>query len=375
MPAASFDAAEFRSLFPALKKFVYLNTPTAPPGARPVLDALRGAETMWEEGAFTWRGWEESAHETRPLFAELIGAAPESVALLPSLSEAAATVAMSLPPGRIVVGDHEFRSNLWPWLALESRRSEVECVRADKGVVTTDAYLEAITPATELVAISAVQSSNGHRVDLARIADRVQEVDARLFVNATQLLGALTLDLHAVNPDYLAAHGYKWMLGPRGAAWLYVRPDRLAELRPLAPNWKSALDPYASYYGGPVDLASDASKLDASLAWFSWVGAKAALELLISLDRRAVERRCLQLAAHFRSSAVERGFTVTPQELPSQIVALQVGDPVGLQDRMQERSVVASVRGGGLRLGFHAFNDESDIEAGLDALGTASRLE
>jgi selenocysteine lyase/cysteine desulfurase len=284
-------------------------------------------------------------------------------------------VASSLPAGRMVVGEHEFRSNLWPWLALESRGCEVACVPGAEGVVTTDAYLEAITPTTELVAISAVQSSNGHRVDLARIAERVKEVDARLFVNATQLLGAFTWDLHDVDPDYLAAHGYKWMLGPRGAAWLYVRSDRLDELRPLAPNWKSAPDPYASYYGGPVDLASDASKLDASLAWFSWVGAKAALELLLSLDRHAVERRCLQLAAAFRSGATERGFSVTPQELPSQIVALRIDDPVALQSRLQERSVVASVRGGGLRLGFHAFNDESDVEAGLDALGTASRLE
>lgn len=375
MPAATFDAAEFRSLFPALKNFVYLNTPTAPPGSRPVLDALRRAATTWEDGAFTWRGWEEEAHDTRPLFGDLIGGAPpESVALLTSLSQAAATVAHSLiggeDGGRVVVAEHEFRSNLWPWLTLAERGFEVVRIPAIDGVVSTDAYVEAITPGARLVAISAVQSSNGYRVDLAPIAERAREIDARLFLNLTQMLGALTFDVEDISPDYVAAHGYKWMLCPRGAAWLYVRPDRLESMQPLAPNWKSAADPYASYYGGDLDLAAGAHKLDASLAWFSWVGAKAALQLLLSLDRRAVERRCLDLAAAFRAGACERGFACVPEELPSHIVGLQIEDASGLRERLERHSVVASVRGGGLRLGFHAFNDESDVEAGLDALGS-----
>ncbi|MGH2734547.1 MAG: aminotransferase class V-fold PLP-dependent enzyme [Actinomycetota bacterium] len=370
MTAAGFDPAEFRSLFPALKNFVYLNTPTAPPGSLPVLDALRRAETTWEEGAFTWRGWEDEAQDTRPLFGKLIGAAPESVALLTSLSEAAATVALSLSgTGRVVVAEHEFRSNLWPWLTLRERGFEVVRIPTVDGVVSTDAYVEAVTPGTRLVAISAVQSFNGYRVDLAPIAERAREVDARLFLNLTQMLGALTFDVEEIRPDYVAAHGYKWMLCPRGAAWLYVRPDRLESMTPLAPNWKSAADPHASYYGGDLDLSRSASRLDSSLPWFSWVGAKAALQLLLSLDRRAVEQRCLELAAAFRGGASERGFVCVPEEHPSHIVGLEIDDPAALHERLERRNVVASVRGGGLRLGFHAFNDESDVEAGLDALG------
>lgn len=374
MGADGFDSVPFRSHFPALKNFVYVNTPAAPPGARPILDALRAAESTWEEGGFTWRMWEEEAHATRPLFGELIGGAgAESIALLPSLSEAAATVALSLPAGRIVVGENEFRSNFWPWLANEARGCEIVRVAPAQGAVSTESLIDAIIPGTLLVTVSAVQSSNGYRVDLEAVAERVRQVDAQLFVNLTQYLGALQFDIKRVRPDYVAAHGYKWMLAPRGATWLYVRPDRLERMTPLAPNWKSSRDPYSSYYGGDIDLAATAAKLDASLAWFPWVGARAALDLLLSLDREAVESRCLELAGAFYEGARERGFELATREMASQIVSVRVRDPDAVLARLHEQRVVASLRDGRLRVGFHAFNDLSDVDACLQALGRSAR--
>jgi hypothetical protein len=135
------------------------------------------------------------------------------------------------------------------------------------------------------------------------------------------------------------------------------------------PSWKSVPEPYQDYYGGPMDLAPDARKLDTSLAWFSWPGALASLDLLRSLDPEVVERRCLELASAFREAAGELGFATVPQEVPSQTVALEVPDPEGVHERLRRREVVGAVRGGHLRLGFHAFNDESDVGRALDALG------
>ncbi len=363
------DLASFRAQFPALERFVWLNTPTVPPAARPVLEALRRVEKEWEDGNFVWERWEAEADATRTLFARLIGADAGSIALVPSVAEAAATVAHSLPRGRIVVGEREFQSNLFPWLALQQAGFEVAQVPSVDGVVPTDDILEAIDGRTVLVAVTAVQSSNGFRLRLAEIAQKTRRVGARLFVNLTQSLGALRFTLAEIPADYVAVHGYKWLLGPRGAAWLYVRPDHVARTSPLAPSWKSVPNPYADYYGGPYELAPDARRLDASLAWFPWVGARAALELILSLDAEAVETRCLQLAASFRERARERGFRLTPEEVPSQIVGLLVEDPEGLRDRLARQRVVAAVRGGFLRVGFHAFNDEGDLSAALTALG------
>src|SRR5919106_7020171 len=112
------DVQGFRAEFPALERLVWLNTATIAPGARPVLEAMRAALGEWEDGSASWQSWEADAYATRERFARLIGARAEDVALMTYLAEAAATVAGSLPPGRVVVGEREFRSNLFPWLAL-----------------------------------------------------------------------------------------------------------------------------------------------------------------------------------------------------------------------------------------------------------------
>lgn len=363
------DLAEFRAQFPALASTTWLNTATAPPAARPVADALRRIQSEWETGEFAWTDWEADAYATRPLFADLINADPETVALVSSVSFAAATVAASLPPGRVIVGAREFRSNYFPWAALESRGFEVVVAPADEHlVVPTDAFLDLLVDGTVLVAVSEVQSSNGHRVDLTRLVEAAHGRGARVFVDLCQSLGALRFDASATEIDYAATHGYKWLLAPRGAGWLYVRPDHLDGVAPLAPSWKSAEDPYGDFYGGPLEYAKTAQKLDVSLAWFSWPGALAALQLLGQLDPEEVERHALHLAELFREGARSLGLRVTPVEIPSQIVAVEVGDPERLRERLREEHVVAAVRDRYLRIGFHGFNNADDVDRALAAL-------
>jgi selenocysteine lyase/cysteine desulfurase len=368
----SVSLEEFRNLFPALQRFVWLNTPTVPPAALPVVEALRRAEADWERGEFSWQAWEADAYATRSLFARLIGAPDDSVALVASVAEAAATVAASLPVGRVVVGSREFQSNLLPWLALRRRGWDVIEVPSEGGVVSTEALAAEIDDRTVLVAVSEVQSSNGYRIDLSELAGRCRETGTRLFVNLTQALGALRFDASAVRPDFVAVSGYKWLLGVRGASWLHVRPERQAELSPLIPNWHSVEEPYADYYGGSVEIASGTRGLDTSFSWLPWVGSRTALELIGSLDAAAVERRCLDLAAAFREGVREVGFEESPQEVPSQIVAVSVPDAEEVRARLKEGRVVAAVRAGSIRFGFHAFNNESDVAAGLEALARAA---
>ncbi|HXF56330.1 MAG TPA: aminotransferase class V-fold PLP-dependent enzyme [Actinomycetota bacterium] len=162
-------------------------------------------------------------------------------------------------------------------------------------MVRTEALLEAVRPDTVLLAVSEVQSSSGFRVHLEPLAERCRDTGARLFVNLTQSAGVLRTDAAALGADFVAAHGYKWLLGPRGGRLAGRAPDRLPELEPLAPNWHSVPDAYADYYGDSP-LAPDASRLTLSWAWFSGVGAQAALELLARLDPGEVEALALAQA-------------------------------------------------------------------------------
>jgi len=217
---------------------------------------------------------------------------------------------------------------------------------------------------TVLVAVSHVLSSDGERADLARLRAAADAVGARIFADVTQSLGVLGMDLAASRPDYLAVHGYKWLLCPRGAAWLVTR--HYQELRPLMASWRSTAD--GGYFGGSLHLAPGAARCDASPAWLSWVGAGAAIELLSRLPAATAERHCLALAAAFREGALDAGATLPGIAPPSHIVTVRVRDPEAVGTRLRSSSIRARMLGDRLRVGFHYFNNDEDVAAVLRAL-------
>jgi len=355
----------FRKMFPALTQQAWLDTPASAPGGLPVTSALTSAITSWQQGSLGAADWERAAPQARAGFARYLGVLEAHVALMGSVAEAAATVAASLPArgGTVVVGDSEFRSNLFPWLALETRGYRIVRVPAGRAG-RTDSLLTAIDEQTALIAVSHVLSADGERTDLVRLRAAADSVGARIFADVTQSLGVLGLGLAAARPDYLAVHGYKWLLCPRGAAWL-VTPHH-GELRPLMPSWKSTAD--GGYFGGSLRLAAGAARCDTSPAWLCWVGAEAAIALLSTLPAAAVERHCLARAAAFREGALDAGAKPVSAGKPSHIAVVRVDDPDTVRARLRSHRVRARVLGDRLRVGFHYFNDDQDVAAALGAL-------
>ena len=367
--------SEVRELFPATRGRAYLNCATFAPAAKPVLEAVQRAQAGWVSGRGSWQAWEAQAERARAALAELLRTESDRVALLPAVSVAAGQVAENVPfrPGaNLVVGEGEFRSNLYPWLLQERRGFEIRLVRSVGGRMPAEDWVAAIDGDTACVAVSTVQSSNGYRVALDPIRGACARHGARLFLDGTQSVGSLDLDLEGV--DYLAVGGYKWLLGPRGTAYLVVAPERLEELSPLSAGWKSPDDPYRDYYGPPLDLAPRASRLDVSLAWLDWVGAAPGIELLLSLGIERVQARNLELAERFQGGLGNAGLApLFPREESSQIVGVRVPDPDRVRDALDREEVTAAVRGGYLRISFHCFNDEGDVDRALGALRAASR--
>jgi selenocysteine lyase/cysteine desulfurase len=363
-PAAAVTPSSFREMFPALARQVWLDTPASAPGAMPVTAALASAVAGWHEGSLGAADWEAAAPRARAGFARYLGVPEENVALMGSVAEAAATVAASLPGqgGTVVVGDGEFRSNLFPWLALEARGYRI--IRAPDGVNRTESLLAAIDERTALIAVSHVLSADGERADLVRLRAAADAAGAQVFADVTQSLGVLGMDLAASRPDYLAVHGYKWLLCPRGAAWLVTR--HYDQLRPLMPGWNSAAD--GGYFGGTLRLAAGAARCDTSPAWLSWIGAEAAIALLSALPASAVERHCLDLAAAFRHGALEAGAMAVGTGQASHIAVVRVRDPDTVSARLRAAGVRARVLGDRLRVGFHYFNNHEDVAAALGAL-------
>ena len=329
----------------------YLNTASYGLPPRAGWDALQSALEDWRGGRTSWEHWGESTERARRCFARLNAVPEASVAIGGTVSELVGLVAASIPDGsEVLTAEGDFASLLFPWAVQEGREVRVSSVplRELAGAVQTR---------TDVVAVSAVQSATGEVADLAAIVSAARAVSALVVVDATQACGWLPLDARDI--DAFVCAGYKWLLAPRGTAYLAVGERLAPSLRPLHAGWYAGEDVHDSYYGLPLRLASSARRFDTSPAWFSWVGAAPALELLEEVGIEAIREHNVALANRFRA-----GLGLGPSD--SAIVSASVANA---SERLESAGIRIATRAGSLRASFHLYNTEDDVDAALVALG------
>jgi selenocysteine lyase/cysteine desulfurase len=329
---------------------VYLNTASYGLPPRDGFDALQAALADWHGGRTSWEHWGDCTDRARAAFARLVGVAPQRVAVGATASEFVGLVAAALPDGaRVLVPDVEFTSTLFPFLVQERRGVRVTTLPASR-------LAEAIDARTDLVAFSAVPMSSGEVADLDAIAAAADHHGATTIVDATQAVG--WLPLRAERFGAVVCSAYKWLMSPRGTAFMVVGPALQEALVPHSAGWFAGEDVHASYFGPPLRLARDARRFETSPAWFSWVGTEPALELVNRIGVEAVYAHDVALANRFRA-----GLGMAPSD--SAIVSVEQPDAAA---RLQRAGIQAAVRGGRLRVSCHVYNDESDVDRALDAI-------
>ncbi|HET6519452.1 MAG TPA: aminotransferase class V-fold PLP-dependent enzyme [Geminicoccaceae bacterium] len=334
-----------------------------------------GAEAMWRKA----RPWEitpadffTDSERARSLFAKLIGASAEDVAVIPAASYGIATAAanLELPSGRpVLLLADQFPSNVYPWRELARQNgAEILTLARPPDDDWTRAVLELLDERVAIAALPHCRWIDGGLLDLVRIGERCREIGAALVVDATQSLGALPLDVHAVDPDFLVCPGYKWLLGPYSLGYMYVAPRR-HEGRPLEHNWigRAGSDDFARLVDYQDSFQPGARRFDVGeRSNFALLPASiAALEQLLAWG---VERIALTLAAmtgRIAGRAAELGLqSVDPGLRAGHFLGLRFpeGVPPGLPERLAGERVYVSLRGDSLRVTPHLYNDERDVE-------------
>jgi selenocysteine lyase/cysteine desulfurase len=192
--------------------------------------------------------------------------------------------------------------------------------------------------------------------DIEAIAAAARERDAWTFCDATQAVPWLPLD--GTTFDVVVCHAYKWLMSPRGTAFMAVSDRMLEAAVPQSAGWYAGEDVHTTYFGPPLRLARSARRFDTSPAWFSWVGTEPALQVINEIGVEAIHEHDVGLANRFRE-----GVGLEPGD--SAIVSMEYPDAI---DKLARAGIMAAARAGRLRLSFHLYNTEADVEAVLDAL-------
>jgi L-cysteine/cystine lyase len=365
LPVPALD--ELRAEFPVLERVAYLNAGTDGPVPRGATEATAAAVEHEVRGGRGGRPHFQGLLELRDRIAAhvgaLLGRPPAEVALTRSTTDGINTVLHGLDMAlgdEIVTSDEEHPGLLAP-LAAAQRRRGVE-VR----VVPFDRVSDSVGPRTRLVACSHVSWITGRAIDLAAL----RASDALVLLDGAQGLGAVPIDLDSLGCDFYAASGQKWLCGPDGSGYLWVRPERLDECAPPWPWYGSLAEP-----GHPLELGfhADARRYDTGVVPRSQAAwALTSLELLAGAGFDRVLERGRAQAARLAQALSERNLQVTPRG-DTTLVAWEADNTADRVARLAAEGVVLrDLPGRGLlRASVGAWTSDEEIER-LAELAAAS---
>ncbi len=371
------DVRQARSLFPATDHAAYFNTAAVGLASLTLASAYQDYLDEWFASGLDYVRAEAAGERARTSVAALIGADRADIALIASVSAAAGLVAAQFGPAdrghNVVIGEREYSSNHYPWRLLATKGYEVRQVPFRHGGLEPDDVARRVDSGTVLVAFSGVQTATGHRSDIQAISAIARAVGAIVFVDGSQLVGALPAaeDLAAV--DVLATADHKFLLhAGRGLGYCYLSRAVQDRFTPINAGWKAGRVPFESFFGPTMDLSPTASRFDNSISWLAAIGNAAALSVFDEFGPDAIYDRNRELADLLRVSLSDVGWAAfdLPEANRSSIVSVPLGDadPAGLVAELQRQGVVCSARDGNLRLAVHFYNHEDDIRQVADAL-------
>ena len=325
--------------------------------------------------------------------ARLLHCAPEEIALQENATRAwdMAFYSLRFAPGdRIVTAANEYASNYIAFLQVAQRTgAEISVVESDAaGEVDLEALRKLLDDRVKLIALTHVPTNGGLVQPAARVGELARAAGIPFLLDACQSAGQMDLDVDALGCDMLSATGRKYLRGPRGTGFLYVRKALLAQMDP------PTLDLHAATWvaQGKFEVRSDAKKFETwESAAATRLGLGVAIEYALALGLKKIERRVQYLAALLREQLAQvNGVTVRDlgrvrcgivtftcnghspgevmQRLKANGIAVRTIELSSARIDMEQRGLDELVRAS-----VHYYNTEAEIEglcAALRVIGT-----
>jgi selenocysteine lyase/cysteine desulfurase len=298
------DIDALRAETPGCGHRIHLNNAGAALLARPTLDVMSRHLRLeaeiggYEAAAAAWDGVEA----TYDNIAELVRGRSDEIALFDNATHAWNAAFYSIPfgPGdRILTGRAEYGSNVLAYFQIAQRTgAEVVVVPNDEhGQLDTAGLADLVDERTKLIGVSHVPTSGGLVNPAAEIGRIAQEADVLYLLDATQSVGQFPVDVEAIGCDLLTGTGRKFLRGPRGTGFLWVRSSALDRLDPYVAEIRSA-----TWDGGRgftwVDGAQRFETWENS--YLNVLGLGAAVRQALDLGLEAIGERAIAMGARLR---------------------------------------------------------------------------
>ncbi|MFY9561433.1 MAG: aminotransferase class V-fold PLP-dependent enzyme [Terriglobales bacterium] len=364
--------AELRKRFPVLGKKIYLNSCSQGALSLDVEGGMLEYLRTWHEHGSPWDLWVEQYEAGRRRFAELIGAEPEEVALVASASAGVNALASGLsfqPRSKVILGEFEFPTMGHIWLAQRPRGADVVFVEAANNRLSVEAYDALVDRNTLIVPLTHMCFMNGFRSPVAEITKIAHDRGALVLLDDYQDCGTRPIDVKAMQIDAYVSGTLKYLLGPPGLAFMYVRKSIAESLVPTVTGWFGQKNPFA-FDVKLFDPAPGTRRFESGTPPIPTIyGALAGVKLLQEFGMQNVADQIRTLTKALIGGALDLGIEIkTPLDSVGPLVVLRSKDAEGLVRLFTRQSVICSSRHDGLRISFHAYNNLDDVNYVLQLL-------
>jgi selenocysteine lyase/cysteine desulfurase len=363
---------EIRSRFRIFDRKIYLNTCSQGALSDAVEAGFHDFIASWHDQGSPWERWVEDYETARTEFARFINASPDEIAIVTNVSAGINSIASALnfrERPKVVMGEFEFPTMGHVWLGQRARGADVRFVSAERDRIPIAHYEEAIDSQTLIVPVTHVCFKNGFRSEVTAITQIAHGCGAFVMLDDYQDCGTRPVDVQAMDLDFYLSGTLKYLLGPPGLAFLYVRKELILSLSPSVTGWFAQANPFA-YNPQHFELSPTARRFESGTPSVPNVyGAVPGIQLLQKIGMDKVARHIRNLTQELLQSAGEMGIrTKTPADSDGPVVVLQSRDATLLVKKLAEGGMVASNRYDGLRISFHVYNTMDDVRAVMEIL-------
>ena len=363
---------EIRSHFKIFQSKTYLNSCSQGALSDSVESGFDDYIASWHEHGSPWENWVQRYEEARTAFAGFIHASPDEVAISTSVSAGINAIASALnfrERSKIVMGEFEFPTMGQVWLAQRVHGAEVQFAKAQGDSISPAAYETLIDRDTLIVPLTHVCFKNGFRTQVTAVTDIAHNSGALVMLDDYQDCGTRPVDVKAMNLDFYVTGTLKYLLGPPGLAFLYVRKELIPSLAPTVTGWFGQANPFA-YNPQHFELSPTARRFETGSPSVPNVyGAIRGFQMLEEIGLEHIANHVKELAQALLARTGDLGIlTKTPAGTVGPLVVLQCRDSGLLLKTLARSGIVASNRFDGLRISFHIYNTLDDVERVVDVL-------